>query len=216
MLEAAHGYAVFNRKGKRIGAFIELAGDHRIMIRHDGVFVWHARQLPLTAVAHVLPDHRAVVLTLDDLTLADTESPPTPAPATSGIAEESPLPSGSWRERVDRYVAAVEGDADEPDRSADGAEHELSPPAEDMRHPVAREADQPPEPSRKDHGAADRHLLFISTPDGYSLVEREGPPPPLGDRIVIPEQAISFLVMKLGASPLPDDHRICAYLEPTA
>ena len=39
--------------------------------------------------------------------------------------------------------------------------------------------------------------------------------PPLGRGIEMPEQAVSFLVTKLGPSPLPNDPRICAYLEPT-
>jgi hypothetical protein len=61
-----------------------------------------------------------------------------------------------------------------------------------------------------------RYLFFIATPAGYSLAEQEGPPPRRGDRIEIPGQATSFLVVKLGPSPLPNDRRSCAYLEPTA
>ena len=216
MLAAAEGYAVLDREGTRIGAFVELAGGDRIAIRHDGVFVWRRRLLPITTVAKVVPDQRAVVLTVDGRALAGTETQPTPAPGTSGIAEEYPHSSGDWQDRIERYLAPVEGQADQADLNRGGAEYEPSPHAEDTRPPVAREADQPtPEPGRRDQLTAERHLLFISTSVGYALVEREGPPPPLGRGIEIPEQAVSFLVTKLGPSPLPNDPRICAYLEPT-
>src|SRR5712691_7370932 len=86
MLAAAQGYAVLDREGTRIGAFVELTGGDRIAIRHDGVFVWHRRLLPITTVANVVPDQRAVLLTVDGQALAGTEPPPTPALGTSGIA----------------------------------------------------------------------------------------------------------------------------------
>jgi hypothetical protein len=215
MLAAAQGYAVLDRKGTRIGAFVELAGGDRIAIRHDGVFVWRRRLLPITTVANVVPDQRAVVLTVDGRALPGTETAPTPAPGTSGIAEENPHSSADWQDRIGRYVAPVEVQADQGDLSRGGAGHEPSPHAENTRHAVAREAGQPtPEPGRRDQRTAERHLLFISTSGGYALVEREGPPPPLGRSIEMPEQAVSLLVMKLGPSPLPNDPRICAYLEP--
>jgi len=216
MLAAAQGYAVLDREGTRIGAFVELAGGDRIAIRHDGVFVWRRRLLPITTVENVVPDQRAVVLTVDERALAATETPPNPAPGTSGIAEAYPHSSGDWQDRIKRYVAPVDGQADQADLGRGGAEHESSPHAEDTRRPVVREADQPtPEPGRGDQRTDERHLLFISTSGGYVLVEREGPPPPLGRGIEMPEQAVSFLVTKLGPSPLPNDPRTCAYLEPT-
>jgi hypothetical protein len=216
MLAAAQGYAVLDREGTRIGAFVELTGGDRIAIRHDGVFVWRRRLLPITTVANVVPDQRTVVLTVDGRRLAGTETPPTPAAGTSGIAEEYLHSSGDWQDRIERYVAPVDGQADQADLSHGAAEHEPSPNVDGTRRPVAREADQPmPEPGRRDQGTAERHLLFISTSGGYALVEREGPAPPLGHGIEIPEQAASFLVTKLGPSPLPNDPRICAYLEPT-
>jgi hypothetical protein len=212
MLAAAQGYAVLDREGTRIGAFVDLAGGDRIAIRHDGFFLWRRRLLPITTVANVVPDERAVVLTVEEWALA------TPAHETSGIAEEDPHSSGDWQDRIGRYVAPVERQADQADLGRDGAEHEheSSPHADDTRHPAAREADRPtPERGRRDRRIAERHLLFISTSGGYALAEREGPPPPLGRGIEIPEQAVSFLVTKLGPSPLPNDPRTCAYLEPT-
>ena len=86
-LEAAEGYAVFDAEGKRLGAFVELAADDRIAIRHDGVFVWHRRLLPITDVVNVIPDQRAVVLKVSKRTLADTKSPASQAP-NPPVAEE--------------------------------------------------------------------------------------------------------------------------------
>jgi hypothetical protein len=60
----------------------------------------------------------------------------------------------------------------------------------------------------------DRHLRFISTPSGYTLMEEKGQPPSPGSIVVVPEQLGPFLVMRLGPSPLPNDDRICAYLAP--
>jgi hypothetical protein len=187
MLATARGYAVFDRKGARIGAFIELAGavDDRIAIRHEGFFVWRRRLLPIRTVAKVVPDERAVVLTVEGRSLAASETPPTSVPGTAGIAEEDRRSNGDWRDRLESYVGAAADVADQP------------------------------EAGRRDRHTAERHLVFVSTSGGYALVEREGPPPPLGNRVELPEQPASFVVTKLGPSPLPDDPRICAYLDPT-
>jgi hypothetical protein len=124
------------------------------------------------------------------------------------------MSSGDWRERIERYLVPVEGQADQADLSR-GAEHGPSPNA-DEAEPATREVDQPmSEPSGSEQHAAERHLLFISTSGGYALVEREGPHPSVGHGIQLPEQAVSFVVTKLGPSPLPNDPRICAYLQPT-
>lgn len=216
MLATAQGYAVFDRHGTRVGAFIELAGagSERIAIRHEGLFVWRRRLLPITTVAKVVPDKRAVVLTVEGTALAASETPSTSVPGPSANVGEYPDSSGNWRDRIERYVVPVDGQADQADLSR-GAEQEPSPNADEAEHTVAREDQPTPEPGRSDPAAAERHLLFISTPGGYRLVEREGAPPPLGRGIDLPEQAVSFLVAKLGPSPLPNDSRICAYLEPT-
>jgi len=215
MLATARGYAVFDREGTRIGAFIELAGaaDDRIAIRHEGFFVWRRRLLPITTVAKVVPDKRAVVLTVEGRSLAGSGTSSSSLPGTSGIAEEDPRSNGDWRDRLESYVGPVEGRAAHADLGP-GAEHEPPPNAEEPGHTVADTADQP-EPGRRDQRTAERHLLFVSTSGGYSLVEREGPPPSVGRSIELPEQAVSFLVTKLGPSPLPNDPRICAYLDPT-
>jgi hypothetical protein len=177
---------VLDRQRRRIGAFAELADDDSVVIRHDGLFVWHRRLLPIAAVADVIPDQRAVVLTVDKRTLVDMETAANPAPGTPEMAEEGPRLSGAWQDRVNRYVGPVERKQATANQSEDSER------------------------------TGEQHLLFVSTPRGYSLIERAGPPPPVGGRIEMPEQAVSSFVLKLATSPLPNDSRRCAYLQPTA
>jgi hypothetical protein len=61
---------------------------------------------------------------------------------------------------------------------------------------------------------AGSHILFVSRPTGYELVEREGEPPVPGARVELEENGGSFEVVKLAPSPLPQDGRLCAYLQP--
>jgi hypothetical protein len=215
MLEAAEGYAVFDREGKRLGVFLELVRD-QIAIRHEGFFIWHRRLLPITAVADVIPDQGLIMLTVSKRALVETEAPARQSPETSDALGKQRPSETSWQERVDRFVGPV-ADTDQSDLGRDGAELEPSADGEDMRLPVAGEEDPLlTTTAGADQPATERHLLFIATPTGYSLAEQEGPPPRRGDRIEIAEQAMSFLVVKLGRSPLPNDRRSCAYLEPTA
>ena len=201
-----------------MGVFIKLAGPggERIAIRHDGVLLWRRRLLPITTVASVFPEQRAVVLNLDRRTLASTMAVPDAVAATPLSAEEGADFSGEWQERIARYVSPGESEADQA--SADRADAASKPSAESagLERPVMGAARQPtPEPTQSDQRSAARHLLFVSSSRGYALVELEGPPPPLGQDIEVPEHPGSFLVAKLGPSPLPNDPRICAYLEQT-
>ena len=60
-----------------------------------------------------------------------------------------------------------------------------------------------------------KHLLFVSKPTGYELVEREGEPPAVGSEVELDEGAgPRFVVSKIAPSPLPQDQRPCAYLQP--
>ena len=61
--------------------------------------------------------------------------------------------------------------------------------------------------------AEGKHLLFVSKPSGYELVEREGEPPSPGSEVEVGEDGLRFTVSKLGASPFPQDERVCAYLQ---
>jgi hypothetical protein len=61
-----------------------------------------------------------------------------------------------------------------------------------------------------------KYLLFISRSTGYELVEREGEPPAVGSEVELDEGAgARFVVSKIAPSPLPQDDRPCAYLQPT-
>ncbi len=55
------------------------------------------------------------------------------------------------------------------------------------------------------------HLIFVWTPTGYVLHEREGEPPPVGSDVEVDERRQR--VSKIGPSPLPGDDRPCAYLQ---
>jgi hypothetical protein len=59
--------------------------------------------------------------------------------------------------------------------------------------------------------AEDGHLLFVWTPSGYQLVERDGEPPAVGEELELDGKRQR--VSKHGPSPLPGDGRVCAYLQ---
>lgn len=54
------------------------------------------------------------------------------------------------------------------------------------------------------------HVLFVPSPQGYRLEERDGPAPERDERVEI--DGAVFVVSRVGASPLPQDVRPCAYL----
>ncbi len=56
------------------------------------------------------------------------------------------------------------------------------------------------------------HVLFVPTPTGYLLLEREGAPPAPGDELELAEARGRLLVTKLGRAPLPGERRPCAFL----
>jgi hypothetical protein len=55
------------------------------------------------------------------------------------------------------------------------------------------------------------HVLFVSSPTGYRLLERHGPAPERGEVLELEESRCR--VLRLGPSPLPGDRRRCAFLE---
>lgn len=183
LLATAQQYAVLEPRGKRIGAFIELVGasGERIAIRHDGIFLWRRRVLPITTVAEVLPEQRAVVLKVDRRALLGTNAGSTPVAGTSHSEDEDAPSDEAWQERIARYVSLTESGGDH-DRVGE---------------------------------AGESHLLFVSTSRGYALVERDGPPPAPFRDVTVPGHEGLFRVVKVAASPLPNDSRVCAYLERT-
>lgn len=60
---------------------------------------------------------------------------------------------------------------------------------------------------------AGKHILFVSRPTGYELVEQDGDPPAPGTVVDVGENGARFEVVKVAASPLPQDDRPCAYLQ---
>jgi hypothetical protein len=60
---------------------------------------------------------------------------------------------------------------------------------------------------------AGKHLLFVSRPTGYELIERDGDPPDPGSEVQLEENGGAFQVVKVAPSPLPQDDRLCAYLQ---
>jgi hypothetical protein len=63
----------------------------------------------------------------------------------------------------------------------------------------------------KPESVADGWVAFVPSPDGYGLVQLDGPPPGRGTAVEL--DGGTFLVLRLGPSPLPGDRRRCAYLE---
>jgi hypothetical protein len=57
------------------------------------------------------------------------------------------------------------------------------------------------------------HVVFVAG-DRYRLVERDGPSPSPGEPIDV--DGATYVVRRIGASPLPGDSRRCAYAEPKA
>ena len=60
------------------------------------------------------------------------------------------------------------------------------------------------------NGGGGQYLLFVWTPAGYQLEEREGQLPAPGSEVEVGNRRER--VTKIGPSPLPGDSRPCAYL----
>ncbi|HYY33516.1 MAG TPA: hypothetical protein VE693_08080 [Gaiellaceae bacterium] len=60
---------------------------------------------------------------------------------------------------------------------------------------------------------AEKHLLFVTRPTGYELVERDGDPPVPGTDVELEDGGGRFFVSKVAPSPLPEDERLCAFLQ---
>ena len=60
---------------------------------------------------------------------------------------------------------------------------------------------------------ASGHLLFVWSPSGWMLRERDGEAPPPGSTVEDGDRLLR--VTKLGPSPFPGDRRRCAYTQPS-
>jgi hypothetical protein len=162
-------------------------------------------------VATIVPEQRAVVLNADRRTLDHTNAAPTPIASTARSAAERARSDRDWQGRIARYVSVGESDGDQ---GKDGHDRERALQAEDAEPPGTSAAGQPTqEPGRSDQGTAEGHLLFVSTSRGYLLVQRDGPAPAAHAYVAVPEHTGLFRIAKLAPSPLPNDLRVCAYLE---
>lgn len=86
-----------------------------------------------------------------------------------------------------------------------GEEEEVAP--EPAAAPVAV---APPEPGPAPEPTVSGHVLFVATPAGYRAFEREGDPPPDGERVAVEElDGAEALVTGMRASPFPGDRRRC-------
>ena len=59
---------------------------------------------------------------------------------------------------------------------------------------------------------ADGYLLFVWKPSGYELHEERGDPPELGAEVEVADDG-KQRVSKIAPSPLPNDSRLCVYLQ---
>jgi hypothetical protein len=116
--------------------------------------------------------------------------------------------------KVDRRALDVTNEASEPvDGASRSEEAESSDGAWQER--IARYVSVSENAIEHDNGheADQSHLLFVSTSRGYALVERDGPPPAAFRDVTVPGHDGLFRVVKVATSPLPNDRRVCAYLQ---
>lgn len=114
------------------------------------------------------------------------------------------------REAVTRLDARLREARERLDR----LEERAGPAAALGAEPPARQSPSPAEPSAVISGGVSGHVLFVPSPAGYGLVDRDGAPPAPGQTVTLPEREAAFVVSKLGSSPRPGDRRPCAYLQP--
>ena len=58
----------------------------------------------------------------------------------------------------------------------------------------------------------DGYLLFVWRPSGYELREESGEPPEIGAEVEVVDDG-KQRVSKIAPSPLPNDSRLCVYLQ---
>jgi hypothetical protein len=188
-LEDSAGADVFDSRGRRLGLFIGVVSDDQVAIRHDGAFLWRRRVLPLRVVARVVPTperRRAVVLNVQREAVGRLSATQAVSEARAPDEEEV---EGTLDARLAPYVGTRE--SNEPEQATS-----------------SMTADEP-------HEEGSGHLLFVGSPEGYRLVEKDGRVPSVLESVSLPDYDSDLRVIKVGASPLPDDERMCAYLQQT-
>ena len=61
------------------------------------------------------------------------------------------------------------------------------------------------------HHGSSGHLLFVWSPNGWTLQQREGDVPAVGSTVEADEKVLR--ISKVGPSPFPGDRRPCAYTQ---
>ena len=119
--------------------------------------------------------------------------------------------------KVDRRALDVTNEASEPVDDASRSEEEDESSDGAWQERIARYVSVSERAIDHDNGgeAGQSHLLFVSTSRGYALVERDGPPPAAFRDVTVPGHDGLFRVVKVATSPLPNDRRVCAYLQQT-
>jgi hypothetical protein len=202
LFDDAAGFVVYGSDGRRIGKVIELvAGEEgradSLAVRHKRILVWRRRTVPVAAVATIDIERQTMTLLVDSKSIERAHEL-----RTEQIRE------GWVADRIAHYAEPSGLDADVPTVDAD----------------VARDGDKPvTAPSEDDltSTSADvvrdatpgQHVLFAPTAAGYLLIERTGTPPLPAATVELSDPPGRFEVVKLAQSPLPDDRRLCAYLD---
>ena len=116
------------------------------------------------------------------------------------------------RHQVERLAGDVRGCDAEIDRLRQENGHRRAQAARllaRLRPPAPTPVEREPEPD-----APTSHLVFVHSAEGYSLVEREGPPPARNATFELPDlRDGAFVISALRRSPLPGDPRPCVVAE---
>ena len=119
-------------------------------------------------------------------------------------------------ERFDEVTNRLSELSDRPDENAAGDRESES--VEELQETIsqlhARLAQVEPVAAEPQPAHDLSYVAFVATSSGYTLVEQESPPPPVGSELELPAVDGRFRVVRIGRSPLPLDRRCCAYLEP--
>lgn len=121
-------------------------------------------------------------------------------------------PGAEWPHWPGRAPGAPRHERLERRLFREGSTHELEETRAAIRRLEARVEELEQEVRAEDAPAPDDgYLLFVSAGHGYVLRGQGGGPPAVGARLSLDEG--EYVVVKLGASPLPGDPRPCAYLQ---
>jgi hypothetical protein len=117
-------------------------------------------------------------------------------------------------ERANAEVSQRSAEADLRIAEADARIAELEAQRDELLQ-ASRVSEQPAEQETPRYADSTSHLLFVADHDGYQLVERDGPPPAPGTTFELGAEngtVSTYVVSRVGASPLPGLRSACAYV----